>query len=149
MEGIVVSMEIRNMEIITYKDEKHREDVVNLWKAAFGYEVSYNAPELVIDQKIEHDDLLYVALDEEQLIGSIMVGYDGHRGWIYSLAVSPNCRKQGVGSQLLTFAQEKLASLGCLKVNLQITGENSEVQAFYEANGFSVEERVSMGKRLG
>ncbi len=137
------------MIVTTYDNAEHRQQVVDLWKDAFGYEVSYNSPGLVIDQKIAHDDFLFVALDGKVVIGTAMAGYDGHRGWIYSVAVHPDFRKQGVGSRLLSHAQDRLVAMGCLKINLQITGENSEVQAFYEANGFSVEERVSMGKRLG
>lgn len=136
------------MIVSSYDNAVHRQQVIELWRKVFGYEVSYNSPELVIDQKLAHDDLLFVALDGERVAGTIMVGYDGHRGWIYSLAVHPDDRKRGIGSRLLGFAQDKLVAMGCLKVNLQITGENSDVQAFYEANGFAVEERVSMGKRL-
>ena len=78
-----------------------------------------------------------------------MAGYDGHRGWIYSLAVHPKQRQQGVGSMLLAFAEQSLVRLGCFKVNLQILETNEAVRKFYEANGFAVEARLSMGKRLG
>jgi ribosomal protein S18 acetylase RimI-like enzyme len=94
------------------------------------------------------DGLFFVAEKNQYIIATVMAGYDGHRGWIYSIAVHPDYRKQGIGSDLLTFIQGKLTSLGCLKVNLQIMEGNEAVQKFYKANGFSVEQRVSMGKKL-
>ena len=77
-----------------------------------------------------------------------MAGYDGHRGWIYSVAVAIEHRRQGVGSQLVKFAERALAKKGCVKVNLQIMEGNESVVAFYGKLGFSVEKRISMGKRL-
>jgi GNAT superfamily N-acetyltransferase len=77
-----------------------------------------------------------------------MAGYDGHRGWIYSMAVLPDYQKKGIGSALLKYAEEKLSSLGCLKVNLQIMEGNEPVEKFYEAKGYSTENRISMGKKL-
>jgi len=77
-----------------------------------------------------------------------MAGYDGHRGWIYSIAVSPNYRKQRIGSTLLAFAERKLSEIGCMKINLQIMEGNEAVENFYLANGYHTEKRISMGKRL-
>ena len=115
----------------------------------FGYEAAHNSPEVVIDKKLQHkDSLFYIAQKEQKVVGTVMAGYDGHRGWIYSIAVHPEHRKQGIGSSLLLFVQGKLENLGCLKVNLQIMEGNEAVQSFYLANGYSVEKRVSMGKKL-
>ena len=77
-----------------------------------------------------------------------MGGYDGHRGWIYSLAVAEADRRGGLGTALMREIERKLKALGCLKINLQVLPSNLEVVEFYERLGFSVEERVSMGKRL-
>jgi ribosomal protein S18 acetylase RimI-like enzyme len=77
-----------------------------------------------------------------------MAGYDGHRGWIDSIAVSSAHRKQGLGSALLTFAEEKLSEKGCMKINLQIMEGNEAVAEFYLSNGYHAEKRISMGKRL-
>jgi ribosomal protein S18 acetylase RimI-like enzyme len=77
-----------------------------------------------------------------------MAGYDGHRGWIYSMAVAPDRRGQGLGSRLLDHALEALKKRGCVKVNLQILESNEAVRRFYEANGFTAEPRLSMGKVL-
>jgi enoyl-CoA hydratase/carnithine racemase/ribosomal protein S18 acetylase RimI-like enzyme len=135
--------------IESYDNDKHREPVILLWKEVFGYETEHNVPELVIDKKLAHgDDLFFVAVNNRSVFGTIMAGYDGHRGWIYSLAVSPAVRKQRVGSRLLEFAEQKLTDLGCLKINLQILSSNEGVQKFYISNGYQTEERISMGKRL-
>ena len=103
----------------------------------------------MIDKKTRvADGLFFVALEEDTVIGTVMAGYDGHRGWIYSLAVLPAYRKRGIGTALLEHAEKKLANLGCVKVNLQVMEGNETVVGFYHANGYSTENRISMGKRL-
>ena len=120
-----------------------------MWRFVFGYDTAHNAPDHAIDKKLAVDDgLFFVALDDGAVIGTVMAGYDGHRGWIYSLAVHPERRGRGIGSHLLSLAEEALISRGCVKINLQVLPGNGNAQAFYEANGYSVEERISMGKRL-
>ncbi len=139
----------RKLKILNFDNSQHRNGVVSLWKEVFGYEADHNVPELVIDKKLEaNDELLFVAIDNKEIIGSIMAGYDGHRGWIYSLAVSPKYRNKGLGSQLLTFAEKRLTEIGCMKINLQILSDNKAVEEFYHANGYKTEERISMGKKL-
>lgn len=77
-----------------------------------------------------------------------MAGYDGHRGWIYSVAVEPNYRRQGVGTALMAVAEHALKDKGCVKINLQILDGNSAVTAFYSSLGFAIEKRISMGKKI-
>lgn len=135
--------------IVAFDNSKHREQVVDLWQTVFGYEAAHNSPEVVIDKKLQNKDgLFFIAKTDHIVIGTVMAGYDGHRGWIYSIAVHPDYQKQGIGSDLLSFTQGKLENLGCLKVNLQIMEGNEAVQKFYLSNGYSVEQRVSMGKKL-
>jgi len=138
-----------NPLITAFDAQLHRDQVISLWQAVFGYEADHNAPLLVIDKKLEFGDgLFFVALDDQAVIGTVMAGYDGHRGWIYSIAVSPNYRKQRIGSTLLAFAERKLSEIGCMKINLQIMEGNEAVENFYLANGYHTEKRISMGKRL-
>ena len=138
-----------SFEIIQFDNRKHRQQVVALWQNVFGYESDHNVPELVIDKKIAVEDgLFFVASVEHTVVGTVMAGYDGHRGWIYSMAVLPDHQKKGIGSALLRYAEQKLWALGCLKVNLQIMEGNEKVEEFYEANGYSTEKRISMGKKL-
>jgi ribosomal protein S18 acetylase RimI-like enzyme len=140
---------MHSMTIQPYSDTHHRAEVIALWDLVFGYQASHNRPALVIDKKVANgDDLFFVARSAEKVIGTVMAGYDGHRGWIYSVAVSPIHRRRRVGSQLVCFAERALARKGCVKVNLQIMEGNESVAAFYVALGFAVEKRVSMGKPL-
>ena len=136
-------------QITPFENTAHRAQVIALWEAAFGYEAPHNAPDLVIDKKRAVDDgLFFVAVEQGDVIGTVMAGYDGHRGWIYSIAVAAVHRQRGVGSALLTFAEERLAERGCPKINLQIMEGNEAVAAFYHANGYTTEQRISMGKAL-
>lgn len=136
-------------EILLFHNDRHRAAVIDLWKDVFGYETPRNDPDLVIDRKLAVDDgLFFVAEDNETVIGTIMAGYDGHRGWIYALAVHPDRRRQGIGTRLLARAERALTDRGCVKVNLQILASNARVQAFYEAHGYAAESRISMGKPI-
>lgn len=135
------------MTIKRYNNEEHRDKIISLWKEVFGYTQKRNDPGLSIDNKLKVDDLLFVAMESNKVIGSIMVGYDGHRGWIYSLAVDQLHRKQGVGSALMDRAEKELMDRGCVKINLQILPDNSAVKEFYKSRGYNVEERISMGKQ--
>lgn len=119
-----------------------------LWLTCFPDYTGYNAPEMIIANKLAVDDLLYVIDDGEALIGSCMIGYDGHRGWLYSIAVAPERQGEGLGRQLVEFAVARLRELGCVKVNLQIRAGNDAVADFYQELGFELEERISMGMRL-
>ena len=137
------------IEIVEYDNTNHRERVVALWTDVFGYETARNDPEFVIDRKLAMSDgLLFVAGYQDGVVGTVMAGYDGHRGWIYALAVHPGHRKKGIASLLLAHAERKLNSLGCVKINLQILKENHYVQRFYQANGYALEDRISMGKQI-
>jgi len=138
-----------NITITNYDDESHRSQVIALWQTVFAYDTAHNRPDLVLDKKLAvHDDLLFVALADNTVIGTIMAGYDGHRGWIYSVAVSPSHRRHGIGSQLVAHAERALIAKGAVKINLQVMQGNETVITFYESLGFSVEKRISMGKPI-
>jgi ribosomal protein S18 acetylase RimI-like enzyme len=91
---------------------------------------------------------LLVGVMDGAVIATIMVGYEGHRGWINYLAVAPEHRRAGVGRRLMAEAEERQSDLGCPKINLQVRTTNAEAIAFYERLGYSVDDVVSMGKRL-
>lgn len=138
-----------DIRIETFQDTLHRQATVALWTAVFGYQTAHNEPNLAIDRKLAvRDDLFFVAVADGAVIGTLMAGYDGHRGWLYSVVVSPEHRHQGLGTALVRHAEQALTARGCLKVNLQIVAENAAVQAFYQALGYVVEPRLSMGRRL-
>ena len=137
------------MDIELFNNHRHRWQVVDLWKEIFTYRDPRNKPDQIIDKKLSvNDSLFFVSVENNIVTGTVMAGYDGHRGWIYSLAIHPQKRRQGTGSKLLHYAEQKLRDLGCLKINLQILQRNEAVKNFYLANGYKVEERISMGKIL-
>lgn len=137
------------VSLVPYEDAAHRAAVTALWLECFAYMTGHNRPGLAIDRKLAvADGLFFVALVGEEVVGTTMAGYDGHRGWIYSVAVAPAYRRMGIGSRLLFHAEKALVQLGCMKINLQVAPGNGKVTAFYEALGYAVEERISMGKRI-
>jgi ribosomal protein S18 acetylase RimI-like enzyme len=132
-----------------YDPSKDHNGVVDLWRAVFGYETAHNDPSLAISKKVAiKDDLFFVAADEASIIGTAMAGYDGHRGWLYAVAVHTNHRHSGLGSKLVYFAEEALIAVGCMKINLQLLASNESTAAFYTSLGYAVERRISMGKIL-
>jgi ribosomal protein S18 acetylase RimI-like enzyme len=136
------------MQIRPYEDQDERQ-VVALWGEVLTDSAPHNEPATALRLKLAVErDLLLVAVLDGAVIGTVMGGYDGHRGWVYSVAVSPAERRRGVGTALLRRLEEALTARGCLKVNLQVRASNVGVVAFYERLGYAVEERVSMGKRL-
>ncbi len=120
--------------------------VVALWNQVFGYPEPRNDPAHVIASHLAHDGLLLVAADGQRVIGTLMVGYDGHRAWLYRAAVAESARRGGVGRALVRRAEAELAALGCAKINLQLHAHNEAGQRFWEALGYVVEPRISMGK---
>ena len=130
-----------------YNDTTDRQQVISLWRTVFGYESAHNEPSLAIAKKLKLDDhLFFVAEQEGELVGTAMAGYDGHRGWLYAIAVHPNSRRTGLGSRLVRHAEQALVSAGCMKVNLQLLATNEATAAFYNSIGYTVEPRISMGK---
>ncbi len=123
--------------------------VVELWRTVFPDTPPRNNPDRVINEKLNVDDLIFVADSDDIIVGACIAGYDGHRGWLYSVAVLPCSRRSGVGSQLVRYAVSNLQKLGCTKVNIQIRSTNSQVASFYESLGFTSEDRLSMGILTG
>jgi ribosomal protein S18 acetylase RimI-like enzyme len=133
-----------------YVDSTDRSEVIALWRDAFGYETAHNEPSLAIEKKLgANDGLFFVAESEGTVVGTVIAGYDGHRGWLYSVAVRKELRRSGLGSSLVHHAERALAAAGCMKVNLQVLSSNEATAAFYESLGYGVERRISMGKVLG
>lgn len=139
----------QDCEIFHFHRAEHHDQVVQLWKAVFGYESKRNEPSLAIAKKEQAaDGLFFVASLDEKVVGTVMGGYDGHRGWIYSLAVSEEHRRDGVGAKLIAKAENTLRDRGCMKVNLQVMPGNNGAVSFYESLGYEFEERISMGKEF-
>jgi ribosomal protein S18 acetylase RimI-like enzyme len=136
-----------NFEIVRYSPE-YQDAVVDLWRKC-SLVVPQNDPVEDIQRKLVFQpDLFFVALLAGKVIGSIMVGYEGHRGWMNYLAVLPEHQRCGYGRKLVEKAVDELKRLGCLKVNLQVRRSNVSVVEFYKHLGFKDDDVVGLGKRL-
>ncbi len=121
---------------------------VALWHRC-GLTRPWNDPQRDIERKMStQPELFLVAVQDEALVGSAMVGFDGHRGWVYYLVVSPQHRGRGIGRALMHQAEQLLVERGCPKINLLIRSSNAEVIAFYRKLGYTQDDVVSLGRRL-
>ena len=124
------------------------EDVIELWQRC-GLVAPQNNPKRDIERKLKvNPEWFLVGEFEGRIVATCMAGYEGHRGWINYLAVSPKYRRQGLATLMMQEAEHVLKDTGCPKINLQIRASNKGVIAFYEAIGFKKDDVVSMGKRL-
>jgi hypothetical protein len=129
--------------------ESDRLQLVQLWTEMFGDEPSRNDPDRMIAAALGvRPESIVVAEIDGALVGAVIVGWDGVRGWIYHLAVAPAHRRRGIATRLMRGAEATLRALGCPKINLQVRATNQSVVAFYRALGYQVEERLSMGRAL-
>jgi ribosomal protein S18 acetylase RimI-like enzyme len=136
------------MQVRTFASDD-REAVVALWRDVFGYEEARNRPDKVLADKLAVDDgLMFVAMDDAGLAGTLLAGYDGHRGWFYRVAVAPRARRQGFGRALVKTAEAVLHARGCAKINVQLQVHNEAAVSFWKRLGYDVEPRISMGKDL-
>lgn len=122
--------------------------VIRLWERC---ELTrpWNDPRKDVRRKLAvRPDLFLVGVVGGEVAGTVMVGYDGHRGWINYLAVAPEHRRRGLGRLLMAEAERLLAREGCPKINLQVRADNQAVVAFYRRIGYAEDAVVSLGKRL-
>jgi ribosomal protein S18 acetylase RimI-like enzyme len=124
--------------------------VVELWHAC-DLVASHNDP--AADFRFARNgacsDVLVGEDETGRIIGSVMVGHDGHRGWLYYVASAPHARGSGVGRRMVQAAEEWLRRRGVVKAQLLVRETNTKVVSFYEHLGFEVAPRVAMGKWLG
>lgn len=128
------------------------EAVVALWRAA-GLVVPWNDPYRDIERKLTVQPELFLVAefdegDERAVVGTAMIGYDGHRGWVNYLAVAPAHRGGGLGARLMAEAERLLVERGCPKLNLQVRSTNAGVIEWYRSLGYELDGAVGMGKRL-
>lgn len=123
--------------------------VVRIWETVFPDNPPWNVPAEDIRRKLAVQRSLFLIGERgDEIVGTVMAGFDGHRGWIHRMAVLPEYRRRGFARALMMEVERRLAALGCTKVNLQVRSTNTGVVAFYEKIGYGVEDRVSMGKLL-
>ena len=138
---------MENILIRPYRIDDEAE-VVELWLEC-NLVSPQNDPRRDIERKLRvNPEWFLVGILEGKVVATCMVGYEGHRGWINYLAVSPRYRRQGIATLLMNQAESRLRAVGCAKINLQIRETNTEVIQFYESIGYAKDLVVSMGKRL-
>jgi ribosomal protein S18 acetylase RimI-like enzyme len=129
--------------------EADQPSVVALWSEVFADDPPRNDPRAVIERKLRVQRELFLVCEfENEIVGTVIAGFDGYRGWVYHLAVQPRHRRRGFGRELMREAERRLKALGCPKLNLQVRSSNAGVIAFYERLGYSIEDRASLGKSL-
>jgi len=135
------------MKIRAYKTSDE-DAVVALWQAC-GLTRLWNDPHRDIARKLtEQPELFLVGTHEGAVIATAMVGFDGHRGWVYYLAVAPKYQRQSCGRMLMQEAERLLIERGCPKLNLQVRISNAEALKFYRKLGYTQDDVVSFGRRL-
>lgn len=130
-----------NIRPFTLADE---DTVIELWRQCELVR-RWNDPRKDIQRKLTTQPELFFS---GELVASIMAGFDGHRGWVNYLAVSPAHRKAGLGRTLMRHVEAALEARGCPKVNLQVRTTNHAVLEFYRRIGYATDDVVSLGKRL-
>ena len=134
--------------IIRVFEESDRQNVIALWREC-GLVVPQNNPNKDIDRKIKVDpDLFLVGCLNTEIVATVMGGYEGHRGWVNYLAVSPTFQRKGYGKAIMQAVEASLKEKGCPKINLQVRETNSKVIKFYSSLGYGDDNVISLGKRL-
>jgi ribosomal protein S18 acetylase RimI-like enzyme len=138
---------VNPLEIRAYRAEDETA-VVGLWHDC-GLVVPHNNPRCDIYRKLAvNPEWFLVGVSGDRVVATCMAGYEGHRGWINYLAVSPDLRRRGIATRMLAAVEDRLRAAGCPKINLQVRQSNAAVIRFYEAVGYSRDAVVSLGKRL-
>jgi ribosomal protein S18 acetylase RimI-like enzyme len=128
--------------------ESDQPAVVKLWVDA-GVTRPWNDPRADIERKrAVQQELFLVGELQHRLVASAMAGYDGHRGWIYYLAVQPDQQRRGYARAMMEQVETRLRELGCPKLNLQVRSDNLAAIGFYQRLGYLQDQVVSLGKRL-
>ena len=123
--------------------------VIALWERVFPDDPPWNKPPDLIRAKVAFQaEWFFVCFDDDRLVGTVLAGYDGVRGWVHKVAVHPDHQRRGIARLLMTTAEDALRGAGCKKLNLQVRADNEDAISFYRTAGYAEEERVSMGKKL-
>jgi ribosomal protein S18 acetylase RimI-like enzyme len=124
------------------------EGLLALWRDG-GIAAREEHPRRTIQKKMNHSpEAFWVAVSDGRVVGSVIAGYDGVRGWLYRLAVSTGYRRRGIGRALVERAEAWLRELGCAKVKLQIEPGDAAAVEFYRKLGYEVQQLVDMSRWL-
>ena len=138
---------IAGLEFRTYRPADEA-DVIEVWRQC-GLLRPWNHPAADIARKYaDSPDLFFVAARDGAPVATCMAGYDGHRGWIYYLAVLPELQRQGIAAHLVAMAETGLARLGCPKIDLMVRDDNRPAIDFYQRLGYDRDPVTVLSKRL-
>ena len=136
-----------NLVIRSYRNGDN-DDVIKLWQEC-GLVVQWNDPQSDIERKLKvQPELFLIGISDDNIIATAMAGYDGHRGWVYYLAVKPSIQKSGIGKLMMEETEHRLVKLGCPKINIMVRTTNLDVISFYKSIGYDEQEITTMGGRL-
>jgi len=140
-------MSIDTLSIASIEDADMAE-VIALWQRC-GLVRPWNDPEadIALARRSDNADIL-LGRDGDALAASVLVGHDGHRGWVYYVSVDPNHQRKNFGRAIMAAAEDWLREKGIEKLQLMVRGDNTQVQAFYESIGFGEQQRIVYAKWL-
>lgn len=124
------------------------DDVIALWRRC-GSTRDWNNPaaDIALARK-EINSTILLGRDGNDLVASVLVGHDGHRGWVYYVTVDPDRRFKGYGRAIMDAAENWLRARGIEKLQLMVRGDNAKVHAFYQSIGYYDQDRVVFAKWL-
>lgn len=132
-------VKIREMDIADY------DDVIALWGQTEGMSIrDADSREMIGSYLKRNPDLSFVAESANEIVGAVLVGTDGRRGYLQHLAVSPSFRGQKLGRELVNQAITSLAKIGIPKTHLFVYNDNINAQQFYERLGWFARDEVRM-----
>ncbi len=135
------------MKIRKYKPSD-ADSTIALWQSC-NLVVPWNDPRKDIERKLaDNPDLFFVAESDGKIVGTCMAGYDGHRGWIYYLAVEPQLRRKRIAAKMMDHAEKMLKEMGCPKIDLMVRDSNQLVINFYQRIGYKKDPVCVLSKRL-
>ncbi|MDX6197601.1 MAG: hypothetical protein QOJ79_752 [Actinomycetota bacterium] len=123
-------------------------DAIALWHDV-GLTRPWNDPDADLRRALDGAaSTVLAALDEDRLLGTAMVGHDGHRGWVYYLAVRPDVQRDGIGRALMQACERWVHTNGVPKIQLMVRSTNASVISFYEHLGYESSDVVVLGRVL-
>jgi hypothetical protein len=145
-----VSKQFRGRALtITSIEDRDVPEVVGLWKRAGLVREWYDPTGDIALARRERNSTILLGRDNDgTLVASVLVGHDGHRGWVYYVSVDPDHRLKDYGRQIMTAAEDWLRARGIMKLQLMVRGDNARVHAFYQSLGYYDQKRTTFAKWL-
>jgi hypothetical protein len=134
---------------VTSIEDADLPEVIGLWQRA-GLVREWNDPagDIALARRERNATILLGRDSEGALVASLLVGHDGHRGWVYYVSVDPDHRLKDYGRQIMTSAEDWLRARGIMKLQLMVRGDNVRVHAFYRSLGYYDQQRTTFAKWL-